>query len=108
MNTGVVFQSAVCAVPWGGSLPRIVSLIASALWGPEMQVPWSPEPDVQGVSPMCTARLLGLAGQGCGGVPGQAKPTRRARKEVFLERAGLDLNGLRINCREASETQCFS
>ena len=30
-----MFQSAVCAVSWGGSLPRTVSLIVLVLWDPE-------------------------------------------------------------------------
>ena len=52
---GYIFQSAVCAVPWGGSQPNTFSLIVIGLWGSRMQallamrarqsriVPWAPD-----------------------------------------------------------------
>ena len=36
-KTGGVFQSAVCAVPWGGSPPTTVSPIVTNLWHPRTQ-----------------------------------------------------------------------
>lgn len=58
---GGVFPSAVCVVPWMGSLPRAVFPVVTALRSPEVQAPLATGARLsRGIPCMDCAHLLGL------------------------------------------------